>query len=280
MASFLEARRRRGEWRVRIEDIDTPRVVAGATDAILRSLEAHGLAWDGPVVYQSRRLSRYHWALEQLRRQRRIYACTWSRREIARRVPLGPAGRIYPGFCRSGPRRAGRAEALRVRVEPLVIRVQDALQGELRQNLETEVGDFVVRRADGLFAYQLAVVVDDADQGVDHVVRGSDLLASTPRQCYLQSLLGLPEPDYLHIPVAVDAHGHKLSKQTGAPALDDRRPAPALVAALNFLGQRPPPELTRAGVATVIDWALANWSPQCIPTRTAVGLSAGVSVPA
>lgn len=269
LASFLEARTRNGCWLVRIEDIDTPRVVPGAADAILRSLEAHGLYWDGSVLYQSRRLASYTAALARLDAADSLYPCTCSRRELARWTSPGVTGRVYPGFCRSGPRRPQRPAALRVRTQSIRIRFVDRLQGGFSQQLEVDVGDFVVQRADGIVAYQLAVVVDDADQAVNQIVRGSDLLDSTPRQIHLQQLLELPTPDYLHIPVAVDASGAKLSKQTEATALDDAHPEAALITALQFLGQQPPPELMHAPVPNIIEWALMHWCTHRIPAQIA-----------
>lgn len=269
LASFLDARHQGGEWRLRIEDIDKPRTVPGAADAILRSLERHHLHWDGSVIRQSERLSLYRSALARLQAGL-VYPCSCSRRELARAAPLGSAGRIYPGFCRQGPCNPDRATALRLRVPQQRIDFNDRCQGAYRQDLAAEVGDFVIRRADGLFAYQLVVVVDDAEQEITDVVRGSDLLASTPRQLYLYSLLDRPAPRYLHIPIVVDAQGAKLSKQTGARALDDRRPVPALLAALGVLGQRPPEELKRADAAAVIAWARTHWMPERIPARPTV----------
>lgn len=267
LGSFLEARRSGSEWLVRIEDVDVPRAVPGAADAILRALERCELFWDGPVLYQSQRTEAYRAALERLSNAGLVYPCACSRRELA----ASPRGRdgspIYPGHCRAGirqPARSRRAIRLRVTDEPLIVR--DAVQGEFRQCLASEVGDFVVRRADGPFAYQLAVVVDDAAQGVTRVVRGSDLLDSTPRQIYLQRLLGLPAPDYAHLPVAVDGFGNKLSKQTGATPLDLRDPAPALWVALRFLGQSPPPSLRREPPSAILAWARARWRLERVPS--------------
>lgn len=281
LASFLDARHQGGEWLVRIEDVDTPRTVAGAAAGILRSLEYHHLHWDGPVVRQSERTPTYQSALERLRDAALVYPCSCSRRELAQIAPSGPGGLVYPGFCRRGPRNPGRPKALRLRVPDRRIGFTDRCQGTYDQKLATEVGDFVIHRADGLFAYQLAVVVDDAEQGITDVVRGSDLLDSTPRQLYLQSLLGLPTPRYLHIPIVVDDHGSKLSKQTGAKPLDDARPVPALLAALEVLGQQPPDELGRSDAATVIAWARGNWVPKRIPaTLTLPWASAFPAAPA
>lgn len=265
LGSYLEARRRDGQWLVRIEDVDTLRTVPGAADAILRALECCALFWDGPVLYQSQRIERYRGVLESLEAAGLAYPCTCTRRELAHRPRARDGGSIYPGTCRGGVRHPDRPRAMRLRVTDIPVGFQDTLQGLYRQHLTSEVGDFVIRRADGLFAYQLAVVVDDADQGITQVVRGSDLLDSTPRQIYLQRLLGLPTPHYTHLPVALDTRGEKLSKQTHAPPLDEHHPSPALVAVLRFLGQRPPLELEREPPALVLDWALAHWRLEQVP---------------
>lgn len=259
LGSFLEARRRGGEWLLRIEDVDTPRTVPGAADAILHALERYGLWWDGPVTYQSQRSGLYQAALEHLRSAGWVYPCGCSRRDLVS-GPRGVDGAPrYPGNCRHGLRSTGRPCALRLRVSAAPISFRDALQGERCQCLEHEVGDFVLRRADGCFSYQLAVVVDDADQHITQVVRGADLLDSTPRQIYLQRLLALATPEYAHLPVALDGHGHKLSKQTGATPLAEGNPSPTLWAALRFLGQQPPPELANAPIATLMSWAVEHW---------------------
>ena len=256
LASWLDARAAGGRWLVRIEDLDSPREQPGAADDILRTLERLGLYWDGEVVYQSRRAALYEKALRHLGHQ--VYACGCSRREIAD-SSLGLASdgaQIYPGTCRQGLPAGKAARALRLNVVDEKIRFEDRVQGRIEQSLAREVGDFVLRRADGQFAYQLAVVVDDAAQGVTDVVRGADLLDSTARQIYLQRLLGLPTPRYLHIPAAVNAAGEKLSKQTGAQeaSLAD------LSAALKFLGQKPTDDLAEA---------VRNWNPALIPSRRA-----------
>lgn len=266
LASFLEARTRGGRWLLRIEDVDTPRVVAGATARIVDTLRAYGLIWDGELCYQSQRQEAYQQALAQLQADGWLYPCTCSRRKLAQHARMGASGWIYPGWCRTGVCQPEHPAALRVRTQSQPIRFTDRLQGKQSQQLEAEVGDFVLQRADGIIAYQLAVVVDDAEQGINQVVRGSDLLDSTPRQIYLQQLLQQPTPEYLHIPVVVDAQGMKLSKHTGALALDDACPGPALTASLRFLGQQPPAELANAPAATIIDWALAHWRSERIPT--------------
>jgi len=267
VGSYLEAKRRRGAWLLRMEDLDRPREQHGAADAILRTLEACGMGWDGSILYQSRRGEAYRAALSRIEAQGLAYACGCSRKEIAD-SGLGPDGAlIYPGTCRAGLAPGKAPRATRVRVGDSVIEFADALQGKVRQDLATDVGDFVLLRADGLYAYQLAVVVDDADQGITHVVRGADLLASTPRQIYLQRLLGLPTPRYLHLPAAVNAAGEKLSKQTLAPPVDARDPVPALAQVMEFLGQSPPAQLGRATLAEFWDWALAHWDAQRILRR-------------
>jgi glutamyl-Q tRNA(Asp) synthetase len=254
-----------------MEDLDPPREVPGAADEILRTLEALGLEPDGPVIRQSERGDAYRAALDRLRDRGTLFACGCTRREIADSGLPGSDGRlVYPGTCRNGPPPGRDARALRVRVDDAVIAFDDSLQGEVRQDLGRDVGDFVLLRADGLVAYQLAVAVDDAAQGVTDVVRGADLLDSTARQILLQRLLGLPTPRYLHLPVATNAAGEKLSKQTGAPAIDRSHPAPALVAGLRFLGQAVPEDLERATVRTVLEWAAANWDRARVPRRRAI----------
>ena len=269
LGSFLEAKRRGGKWLLRMEDLDRPREQPGAADAILRTLDACGMGWDGEPMYQSRHKNAYQAALARLQAQDLVYACACSRREIADSAlhSHSDGARVYPGTCRNGIAPGKAARAARVRVEDKPIEFEDALQGRASQNLAAEVGDLVLLRADGLYAYQLAVVVDDAEQGITDVVRGADLLDSTPRQIYLQRLLGLPTPRYLHLPIAVNAAGEKLSKQTLAPAVDAHDPVPALVQVMSFLGQAPPAHLGRAPLAEFWAWALAHWDTARIPRR-------------
>ncbi|MCC6472940.1 MAG: tRNA glutamyl-Q(34) synthetase GluQRS [Burkholderiales bacterium] len=263
VASWCEARARGGQWLLRIEDLDPPRCAPGAAEDILATLERLGLDWDGTPMRQSTRGAAYAAALERLADH--VFPCACSRREIADSA-LNPQGeQVYPGTCRGGLPPGRGVRSSRLRVDECEIEFTDAVQGRIRQSLARDVGDFVLRRADGVFAYQLAVVVDDAEQGISHVVRGADLLASTPRQIYLQRLLGLPTPHYAHVPVALNAAGEKLSKQTLAEAIDPSHPAPALAAALAFLGQSPPPELARARARDLRDWALAHWSLERVP---------------
>jgi glutamyl-Q tRNA(Asp) synthetase len=261
LASWLDARRAGGRWLVRMEDLDAPRVMPGAADAILRQLESFGLEWDGAVVHQSARLDLYRNAIEGL--EAHCYPCACTRKELEDSALAIDGSRVYPGSCRGGlaPGKTARAMRLRTHGEP--IRFTDRVQGEISQSLERDIGDFVVRRADGLYAYQLAVVVDDAAQGVTDVVRGADLLDSTTRQIYLQRLLGYPTPRYLHLPVATHANGEKLSKQTHATDAS----AADISGALRFLGTDPP-----AGLAPreLLGWATKHWDPSRIPRARSI----------
>lgn len=264
VASYCDARAAGGEWLLRIEDVDTPRSRNRIADGMLATLAAYGFEWDGGVVRQSERGALYQAALDSLTAQGRIFACACTRRELES-APFGAGGeRRYPGTCRNGvaPGRKGRAQRLLVTGEP--IGFHDRLQGWQEQRLDRDIGDFIVKRADGVFAYQLAVVVDDAAQEITHVVRGADLLASTPRQLWLQRQLGLQTPSYLHHPVAILPSGEKLSKQTGAPPLDDADPLPALVRAWDFLAQAQPPAAP-ASVAEFWQWARRAWAPTALP---------------
>lgn len=272
LASYLEARQQQGEWLLRMEDLDTPRNMPGAADAILRSLEAFGFEWDGPVVYQSERHDLYAAALARLQEDGLVYPCGCTRKEIADSAIHGIEGAIYPGTCRSGLPPGKTARAWRIRAENRTIGFDDAIQGHVAQNLARDIGDFVLKRADGFYAYQLAVVVDDADQAITHVVRGADLLDSTPRQIYLQQVLGLPAMHYAHIPVVLNAQGEKLSKQTQAAAVDDRQPATQLWQALDFLQQSPPAAIRNAPLADIWQWADQNWQLSRIkPTKLSAG---------
>lgn len=236
LASFLDARAHEGSWLIRIEDIDPPRDVPGADKSIIETLSKLGMVSDEPIVWQSRRYDLYAQALAKLQAQGLIYGCACSRRDIAAaQTALGLNPHVYPGTCRNGTH-GKPVRALRVRTDNTVIGFTDRRCGFFSENLERDVGDFIVRRADGLWAYQLAVVVDDADQGITDIVRGEDLLDNTPRQIYLQNKLEVPTPNYLHIALALDEHGTKLSKQTHAPAIDAEDPLKLLHAAANHLG--------------------------------------------
>ena len=270
LGSYLEAKARGGQWLLRMEDVDAPRCTAAATGDILRALEACGLVWDGEVVWQSRRTDAYADALQRLKAAGRVFPCACTRRELADSAIAPDGAAIYPGTCRQGLAAGREARAWRLRVGDAQIGFDDAIQGRIDSDLAREAGDFILFRADGLNAYQLAVVVDDADAGITHVVRGADLLASTPRQIFLQQCLGLPTPAYAHLPVAVNAAGEKLSKQTRAEPLDTARPGPALVAALEFLGQHPPHGLSAATVQDILAWAMVSWQLARIPRGPAL----------
>ena len=269
VGSFTDARAHAGEWLVRMEDIDRTRERPGAADGILRTLDAFGLHWDGPVLYQRLRAAAYADALAELQAQGLCYPCGCTRREIALHGRPGTEGPIYPGTCRDGlpPGRSPRSVRFRSSDEP--VGFSDAIQGPQRQHVAREVGDFVLRRADGMHAYQLAVVVDDAEQGITHIVRGADLLRSTPRQLLLQRHLGLPEPAYAHLPLALDDTGRKLSKSLAAVPVDARDPLPALLAAWRFLGQRPPPEPPE-DVAGFWAFAVPGWQRNRVPAAAAL----------
>jgi glutamyl-Q tRNA(Asp) synthetase len=275
VGSFLEARTRGGKWLVRMEDLDPPRIVPEAAADILRTLEACGMEWDGPVACQSTRNDAYHAALHRLRQAGRVYPCACSRREIADSAISGTEGPVYPGTCRKGVAESRTARAQRLDTRGAAVEFDDALQGRIACRLDQEYGDFVLYRADGIYAYQLAVVVDDAEQGITDVVRGADLLGSTPRQIYLQQLLGLPRVRYGHLPVAVNERGEKLSKQTFAAPVDAARPLPALVAVLSFLGQQPPRPLARGAVPELWKWAIENWNLGRVPRITSAPLPTG-----
>jgi glutamyl-Q tRNA(Asp) synthetase len=276
VGSYLSARRAGGDWLLRIEDLDPPRTVAGSADQILAALEAFGFEWQGPVVHQSRRSGAYQHALEKLKIARLAFDCTCSRAEIEAAQPLDRARSdelYYPGWCRTGRRAPERAASVRFRTENSAVSFVDQIQGPITIDVAQEVGDFVIRRRDGLYAYQLAVVVDDADAGITHVVRGADLLNSTPRQILLQQALGLETPEYAHLPVATDRNGIKLSKSAGAAGIDLRHTGQELWRALHFLRQQPPSELRLVAPSLLWTWAIEHWQPDSL--RGVRELSAG-----
>jgi glutamyl-Q tRNA(Asp) synthetase len=266
VGSYCLARQGGGLWLLRIEDLDQPRVVRGAADDILRTLDALNLCWDGEVLWQSQRTERYVEMLTCLETKRLIFGCSCSRKEILASAPhLGEEGAVYPGTCRSGLPAGRQPRAWRLRVPSSPICLIDGVFGLLRQSLADEVGDFVLRRADGLFAYQLAVVVDDADSGVTQVVRGQDLLASTPRQIYLQECLELPHPRYIHLPLALAANGKKISKRHGALAIDRVDGGRLIWQALRFLGQAVPDWLRAAPPGEVLAWGTKHFDLGLVP---------------
>ncbi len=259
LAGFLQAKSRGGEWLLRIDDADTPRVTRGAADSIRRTLERFALHWDGPVAYQSHATDAYRTALERLDKARLLYPCVCSRKTLAALPRTASEPAIYPGTCRHAGHSRRFAHALRVAVGEAVIDLEDKSQGLRRWELGREFGDFIVFRRDQIFAYHLATVVDDAEAAVTEVLRGCDLLESTPLQIHLQNLLGLTTPDYLHIPVIVDRLGIKLSKQNLAEAVDEHNPSAILRLLLPLLGLPPPNELGDAPPAELLAWAVAHW---------------------
>ena len=266
LASHLDARAHRGEWLVRIEDIDPPRERPGAADVILSQLERLGLHWDGPVLRQSTRRDAYQDAIDRLLRLGQLRRCTCSRAALAalpENRARAPGEDLYhPTECVGIEPGLGGRYALRLRVADGEIEFVDRAQGRQSANVARTHGDFVLRRRDGLYAYQLAVVVDDAEQGILDIVRGMDLLTSTPRQVLVQEALGFARPSYMHIPLAVDESGRKLSKSGDAPAVALASPGVQLAAALRFLGQQPPADLWGEDAAEVLQWGIANWRPE------------------
>lgn len=266
VGSYCLAKHAQGRWLVRMEDLDTPRVVPGAADEILRTLEALSLHPDGEVLYQSRRTAHYEAALEQLRGAGHVFPCACSRKEVLASAPhRGEEGPIYAGTCRAGLPDGREARSWRMRVPRCTVVFRDCLSGEYRQCLASEVGDFVLRRADGLFAYQLAVVVDDAESGVTQVVRGADLLSSTPRQIYLQHCLGYAVPCYAHLPLVMAPDGDKVSKRHGAVSLDRDGGGDLIWQALRFLGQAVPGPLRNAPPAEVLAWGVLHFDGTQVP---------------
>jgi glutamyl-Q tRNA(Asp) synthetase len=251
LASFLEARTHHGLWRLRFDDLDTPRNVSGATNHILQTLETLGLYWDGEVDYQSQHLDDYHAVLADFMMTEQIYRCQCSRKELTE---------IYAQTCRNKNLPSNVLHSLRIKTDNRNIVFDDDLQGHISQNLATQHGDFILKRKDNIIAYQFAVVLDDARQGVNHIVRGIDLLNATPKQLYLQQVLNLPPPNYLHVPILVDAEGHKLSKSTLATAVDLTAPNLVLFRLLDWLKQAPPIELQTANVDDILKWAIEHWN--------------------
>jgi glutamyl-Q tRNA(Asp) synthetase len=268
-ASYLDAQANAGAWLLRIEDIDPPREVAGAADSIIASLDAHGFEWTGPIRYQSARTAAHQAAAQELKAAGLAYPCDCSRRDMRATAEPGPVGPIYPGTCRRKPSTSlGPETALRVRTNPVLIAFTDALQGQQQCRIDRQVGDFVIRRRDGLIAYVLASTLDDHAQGISHVVRGLDLLPVTPAQLWLQKLLELNQPVYGHVPMVMNDEGQKLSKQTGAAPLDSRQASANLHRALEFLDQSPPDSLAREPTGTIWAWAIENWPASLATTAT------------
>lgn len=290
VASYCDAKSnfyngKAGKWLIRMEDIDKPREMKGAAEDILRTLEAFGFEWNEPIVYQSQRTEIYEHYLTDLKRNSLVYACSCSRKEIAdSSANIGIEGAIYNKNCLFKTVKSGASTAWRLNTsletDLTVLKAQkahvtsfhDTIQGEVSQNIATDIGDFILKRADGLFAYQLAVVVDDAAQGVTHIVRGADLLNSTARQIYLQQILGFSAPHYAHVPIATNQAGEKLSKQSLAKPIDARFASEQLFNALQFLGQNPPAEMANATLSEVWRWAIENWQLENVPKQTKIAI--------
>ena len=268
LAGWLQARQAGGQWLLRIDDLDTERSSAEHADTILRQLEAHGLHWDDTPRRQSEHADEYRPILRRLRALDLLYACTCTRARLAQDSLPGVDGPVYAGTCRGRAIDEGVRAAWRLRVGSGVVALDDPWQGGLRRDLARDVGDFVVRRADGAIGYQLACVVDEAAQGITEVVRGADLIGSSLRQKHLQALLDLRTPAYRHLPVLVGADGRKLSKQNHARPIDAAHAGANLHDCLALLGQRPPAPLRQAAAGEVLQWALLHWSPACIPQQT------------
>jgi glutamyl-Q tRNA(Asp) synthetase len=267
VGSFLDARSAGGIWLVRIEDLDPPREIPGAADGILRTLERFEMYWDETVLYQSQNHSAYQEALEKLSAKNCIYPCRCSRRDV--REATGQTA-LYPGTCRNGIAAGDAPRSIRMRVDNTIIEYKDRLVGKLQENLATETGDFIIKRADDLFAYQLAVVVDDAAQDITDIVRGHDLFDNTARQIYLQQQLGLATPRYLHLPLATWPDGSKYSKQTQAPSLSHENPASVLLQALRFLKLSVPDVLAHEKLDVIWQWAIKNWDSRNLPLQQSI----------
>jgi glutamyl-Q tRNA(Asp) synthetase len=268
LAGFLDARSHRGQWLLRIDDLDTPRNAPDSIGNILKTLEVFGLHWDGGIAFQSRHLDSYNEAIHTFTKTGLTYPCTCSRKALS----FAPSSAIYPGICRNARTSDVVSHALRIKTDNRIIAFHDRLQGLIADNLAGQHGDFIVKRKDHVIAYQLAVVLDDDRQHITHVVRGIDLLESTPKQIYLQHILELPTPRYMHVPVIIDARGHKLSKQTQAPAVDLKTPPTVMFELLSLLKQNPPGELRHASCAEQLDWAVIHWDPTPLKHSPTVGL--------
>lgn len=261
LASFLQARSHQGLWLLRIDDLDTPRNIKGSADSILKTLHAFNLHWDDSVVYQSQYLDIYDEVLNELAKNKLIYPCTCSRKTLTD---------IYSGVCRDKQTLPKSPYSLRIKTDNRIISFQDELQGLVSHDLAEQDGDFILKRKDQIIAYQFAVVIDDDQQQVNHVVRGFDLLDSTPKQIYIQQILGLMTPNYMHVPVIIDEHGYKLSKQTLATAVDLQNPQTVIFKLLTLLKQNPPSELQHAPSAELLDWAIKNWNPALLKNFHAI----------
>ncbi|NOX08449.1 MAG: tRNA glutamyl-Q(34) synthetase GluQRS [Gammaproteobacteria bacterium] len=262
LASFLDARAQQGKWLVRIDDLDRERSISDSADNVLRSLERLSLHWDDSVLYQRPRSDIYQQALQQLIDQSRVFPCTCSRHDIRQQE-----NNLYPGTCHNRPFDPRHKQSWRLYAHDRIIRFNDRLFGNYQQNIKQDIGDFVIVRADGTSSYHLATVIDDHEQGITHVVRGHDLIDSTPRQILLQQTLTLPTPRYLHIPVAINAVGEKLGKRHQSLSLDQQSPTGLILDALRFLHQAPEQALEEASLEEILAWAIQHWNVKTIPAN-------------
>ena len=253
LASFLHAKANQGKWILRIDDIDTPRNVNGATESIVETLQIYGLNWHGSIHYQSHKHEIYNSIVSDLHLQGLIYPCTCTRKALS-------ATPVYPGFCRKANHSNTSPHSIRIKSKDVLISFNDELQGYLCHNIAKQDGDFIIKRKDKITAYQLAVVIDDYQQNISHIVRGFDLLDSTPKQIYLQTLLGYPTPNYCHVPIITNEHGDKLSKQTFAQAVSKKNPEKTLFLLLKLLQQNPPIQLKNASIEDILNWAIEHWN--------------------
>ncbi len=266
VGSYLDARAHQGKWLLRIEDIDTPRIVPDSATQILHTLETFGLYWDETETFQNHHTKRYHDALAQLQQDNLLYPCTCSRKQVQTDGHMGIEGYIYPGTCRNQAfSHLTQAHSWRIKTPDKLITFCDRIAGMQKQNIAQKVGDFVLKRADGLWAYQLAVVIDDAASQITHIVRGNDLLLSTARQIYLQQCLGFQEPIYAHLPILINSAGQKLSKQTLAPAINTQSAISTLRQTLNHLFLYPPQEIDH--IPDLLQWAIDNWKIENIKNK-------------
>ncbi len=263
VGSYLQAKKNNGEWLIRMEDVDITRKVDGADVEILKTLESFGFEWDGEIIYQSKQTEHYEQALDQLISQSLVFPCLCSRKQLAE-----SNSDIYPGTCRFRHLPEKKEHALRIIATDTTIEFNDSVMGKQSQNIKQQCGDFVIKRRDGLFAYQLAVVVDDNLQNITEIVRGSDLLDSTARQIYLQRLLHYPTPGYCHLPLAVDDAGNKISKSEGATKIELQHKEKLLVSVLEFLGQNPPEDLVQSNIKDIWSWGIEHWDDTHIPSKT------------
>lgn len=270
LAGFLQARSQHGKWLLRIDDLDIPRNVPGSTESILTTLDAFGLYWDGPVDYQSRHVPEYEQVLDRLVRDNLVYPCVCSRKTLASATTDHHSPDVYPGTCKNRLIPLDQPHSLRIKTDSITISFEDDLQGCISHDLAKQDGDFILKRKDRIIAYQFAVVLDDDRQQINHVVRGYDLLNETPKQIYLQQLLGLAQPGYMHVPIVIDSGGFKLSKQTCATAVDLKDPGMVLFELLVLLRQYPPSELKRAPPRELLDWATAHWNPAPLKNSRAI----------